>query len=219
MSRQTDGRPSPRLDYLANGFEAKGFADDLASMGVDYVIFTAWHSNVIPLFNSSAVVKNFEFQPNASRDMIGEMVTAVKAKGIRVLLYPNIGQVSVHFDGTGVIMVGNGLGEIDFSLDEKPVKRVNMNASGNRPGVVGIDLTGTGIQFLAPQGPGGATIEVFLDGESVRNVNQYHPMPLGTAPLFTLTGLSVGRHTLCLVKKRGAWMSVEAFRVFNPTGK
>lgn len=84
---------------------------------------------------------------------------------------------------------------------------------------VQFDFTGTAVQFLAPQGPGGATIEVFLDGESVRHVNQYHPMPLGTAPLLTLTGLSAGRHTLCLVKKRGAWMNVEAFRVFNPAGK
>ena len=98
VTRQMDGSPSPSLDFVANNFDAQGFADDVASMGVDYVVFTAWHSNFIPLFNSSAVVNNFGFQRNSSRDMIGDMVNAVRAKGIRVLLYANIGQVSVTYD-------------------------------------------------------------------------------------------------------------------------
>ena len=179
---------------------------------------------------------------------------------------------TIHFNGTGVMMVGNGLGEIDFSLDGKPIKRVNMNASGNRPHVVGIDLTGlanakhelkgvkvggpyvqvdmfrvydsaggnwrktgtlrttdrsedfvqleftgTAIQFLAPQAPDRGTIEVFLDGQSVRHINQYHGTPKGTSPLLTLTNLPAGRHTLCLVKTRGKFIDVEAFRVFEPS--
>ena len=181
---------------------------------------------------------------------------------------------TIHFNGTGVMMVGNGLGEIEFSLDDKPLKRVNMNASGNRPHVVGIDLTGlppgnhklkgvkvggpyvqvdmfriynpaggnwkksgpnnairstdrnedfaqfnftgTAVQFLAPQAPDRGTIEVFLDGQSVRHINQYHGTPMSATPLVTLTGLSPGPHTLCLVKKRGGFMDIQAFRVFNP---
>lgn len=184
---------------------------------------------------------------------------------------------TIHFNGTGVMMVGNGLGEIDFSLDGKPLKRVNMNASGNRPHVVGIDLTGlpngkhelkgvkvggpyvqvdmfrvynpaggnwrntgpnnsirttdrsedfvqfdftgTAVQFIAPQGPDRGTIEVFLDGLSVRHINQYHGTPRSASPLVSLTNLSPGRHTLCLVKTRGGFMDVEAFRVFEPTGR
>ena len=179
----------------------------------------------------------------------------------------------IHFQGTGVTMVGNGMGEIDFSLDGKPLKRVNMGASGNRPHIVGIDLTGlpngkhelkgvkvggpyvqvdlfriynpagghwkasgpnhslrttdqnedyvqcefsgNAIQFLAPQGPDRGTIEVFLDGQSVRQINQYHGTPLQTSPLVSLTGLAAGRHTLCLVKKRGKFIDVGAFRVFQ----
>lgn len=97
-TRRMDGSPTGSLDEVANGFDAQGFADDMQSAGVEYVIFTAWHSNFIPLFNSSAVLNNFGFQRNASRDMIGDMVAAVRAKGIRVLLYANIGQVSVTYD-------------------------------------------------------------------------------------------------------------------------
>jgi hypothetical protein len=180
---------------------------------------------------------------------------------------------TIHFNGTGVMMVGNGMGEIDFTLDGKTLKRVNMGATGNRPHVVGIDLTGlpngkhelkgvkvggpyvqvdmfrvyntaggnwkktgpnntlrstdksedfvqfdftgTAVQFLAPQGPDRGTIEVFLDGVSVRQINQYHGTPLSTTPLVSLTDLSPGPHTLCLVKKRGKFMDVEAFRVFE----
>ena len=182
---------------------------------------------------------------------------------------------TIHFNGTGAMMVGNGLGEIDFFLDDKPLKRVNMNASGNRPHVVGIDLTGlpmgkhrlkgvkvggpyvqvdlfriynpaggnwkpsasntsirttdrnedfaqfnfTGpaVQFLAPQGPERGTVEVFLDGRSVRQINEYHGTPRSLTPLVTLTGLVPGAHTLCLVKKRGAFMDVGAFKVFRPS--
>ncbi len=182
---------------------------------------------------------------------------------------------TIHFSGTGVMMVGNGMGEIDFSLDGKPLRRVNMNAGGNRPHVVGIDLTGlpngkhelkglkvggpyvqvdlfriynpaggnwmksgtkdgirrtdrnedfvqfeftgTAVQFLAPQFPGGATIEVFVDGQSVRHINQYHGTPRSASPLVSLTGLAPGRHTLCLVKKRGKSMDLAAFRVFHPS--
>jgi hypothetical protein len=58
----------------------------------------------------------------------------------------------IHFNGTGVMMVGNGMGEIDFSLDGKPLKCVNMNASGNRTHVVGIDLTGFAQRQARDQG-------------------------------------------------------------------
>ncbi|TAE77154.1 MAG: hypothetical protein EAZ65_01615 [Verrucomicrobia bacterium] len=180
---------------------------------------------------------------------------------------------TIHFNGTGVMMIGNGMGEIDFSLDGKPLKRVDMGASGNRPHIVGIDLTGlpdkkhelkgvkvggpyvqvdmfrvynpaggnwrkpdrhlplrttdrsedfvqfdftgTAVQFIAPQGPDRGTIEAFLDGQSVRHINQYHGTPTSKAPLLTLTGLTPGRHTLCLVKTRGRNMDVHSFRVFE----
>ncbi len=97
-TRNLDGSPAASLEAVADGFDVQGFADDLASTGVEYVIFTAWHSNFIPLFNSAAVMNNFGFQRNSSRDVVGEMISAVRAKGIRVLLYTNIGQVSVFYD-------------------------------------------------------------------------------------------------------------------------
>jgi hypothetical protein len=51
---------------------------------------------------------------------------------------------------------------------------------------------------------------------NLRHINQYHGTPKATSPLVTLTGLTPVRHTLCLVKKRGKFIDVEAFRVFKP---
>jgi autotransporter-associated beta strand protein len=91
-----DGSPNSGADYLAENFDAAGFADDVASMGVEYLIFTAWHSNFHPLFNSSAVER---VPPNErpriktpKTDILGTMVSAVRAKGIRVLFYSHPGQ-------------------------------------------------------------------------------------------------------------------------------
>ena len=91
-----DGSPNAGADYLADTFDTAGFADDVASMGVEYLIFTAWHSNFHPLFNSAAVER---VPPNErpriktpKNDMLGKMVAAVRAKGVRVLFYSHPGQ-------------------------------------------------------------------------------------------------------------------------------
>ena len=74
------------LDDLANRFDAERFANDLASMGVEYVLFTAWHANMNLLYPSKVMEK---WMPghSAKRDLIGDMIKACKAKGIQVLLY------------------------------------------------------------------------------------------------------------------------------------
>jgi autotransporter-associated beta strand protein len=86
VTHNADGSSPTSVNDVANRFDATGFANDLESMGVEYVIFTAWHSLFYPLFNSSAMERYYPGRcPN--RDMIGDMITAVRAKGIRVLLY------------------------------------------------------------------------------------------------------------------------------------
>ena len=81
-----DGSHPASIDDLCNRFDAKSFADDIASMGVEYLVFTAWHANLYPLFPSAAIER---IQPGRSpkRDLLGDMIDAVKAKGIRVFFY------------------------------------------------------------------------------------------------------------------------------------
>ena len=81
-----DGSVPAGLDDLADRFDAARFADDLHSMGVEYVLFTAWHANMNCLWPSPKM--NHWLPGHASRrDVLRDMITAVRAKGIRVLLY------------------------------------------------------------------------------------------------------------------------------------
>jgi autotransporter-associated beta strand protein len=91
-----DGSSFDNVDFAANNFNAPKFADDLASMGVEYVIFTAWHANFVPMFNSAAVVRSLGFQRNSSRDVVGDMIAAVRPKGIRVILYAHPNQPVIY---------------------------------------------------------------------------------------------------------------------------
>lgn len=71
---------------IASAFDAAGFADDVASMQVEYIIFTAWHAKMQPLY-PSPVMDAYRPGRSAQRDLIGEMLDAVNAKGIPVFLY------------------------------------------------------------------------------------------------------------------------------------
>lgn len=81
-----DGSMPAGVDDLANRFDAPGFANDLASMGVEYVIFTAWHADMNCLW-PSVKMNQWLTGHTSQRDLLGEMIAAVKAKGIHVLLY------------------------------------------------------------------------------------------------------------------------------------
>lgn len=81
-----DGSKPAGIDDLADRFDAECFARDMAAMNVEYVLFTAWHANINPLYPSKVMEK---WLPGHSckRDLIGDMIKACKAKGIHVLLY------------------------------------------------------------------------------------------------------------------------------------
>lgn len=81
-----DGSNPAGLDDVADRFDAKGFADDLTRMQVEYVIFTAWHANINCLWPSPAVNRWLRGH-TSKRDLLGDMIDAVKSKGIRVILY------------------------------------------------------------------------------------------------------------------------------------
>ena len=81
-----DGSKPAGIDDLADRFDAEGFAKDLSSMGVEYVLFTAWHANMNLLYPSKVMDKWLPGH-TSKRDLIGDMIKACKAKGIHVLLY------------------------------------------------------------------------------------------------------------------------------------
>ncbi len=81
-----DGTMPKGLDDLANRFDAEGFARDIQAMGVEYVLFTAWHADMNMLYPSK-VMEKWRPGHSSKRDLIGDMIKACKAKGIAVLLY------------------------------------------------------------------------------------------------------------------------------------
>ena len=81
-----DGSKPAGIDDFADRFDAEGFAKDLSSMGVEYVLFTAWHANMNLLYPSKVMDKWLPGH-TSKRDLIGDMIKACKAKGIHVLLY------------------------------------------------------------------------------------------------------------------------------------
>lgn len=87
-----DGVPSKNIQEQINTFDVQQYAHDCKSFGVQYVIFTAWHARMNPLYYSSVYRKwrdNAEVNnPNKDdRDLIAELADALKVEGIYLFLY------------------------------------------------------------------------------------------------------------------------------------
>ena len=83
----SNGNVPATFDELANAFDVQSFANDMAAWRVEYVIFTAWHANINPLFPSETMKKWGLPDHACQRDLIGDVIAALKAKGIKVMLY------------------------------------------------------------------------------------------------------------------------------------
>lgn len=80
------GRPED-FDAFADAFDVESFANDMAAWQVEYVIFTAWHANINPLFPSETMRKWGLPSHACKRDLLGDLIKALKAKGIPLVLY------------------------------------------------------------------------------------------------------------------------------------
>jgi hypothetical protein len=87
-----DGRENATLDEFTNAFDVKTFASQMEEMGMEYVVFTAWHKAIYCLGPNQALEKWLPGH-TAKRDLIGEIADALHAKGIKLVIYahPNDG--------------------------------------------------------------------------------------------------------------------------------
>jgi hypothetical protein len=81
-----DGTKPAGLDDLADRFDANRFAAEVASMGVEYVVFTAFHANMNLLYPSPAMDRWLPGH-SAKRDLLGDLIRACKRQRIAVLFY------------------------------------------------------------------------------------------------------------------------------------
>jgi hypothetical protein len=80
------GKSYQTLDEFCALFDAKAFADQMESAGVEYVIFTAWHRAMYQLGPNPALERWLPGHTSRT-DVIGAVADALNAKGIRLILY------------------------------------------------------------------------------------------------------------------------------------
>jgi alpha-L-fucosidase len=99
------------IDEFAENFDVEKFADDVHSMGFEYVIFTAWHANMGVLYPSK-VMADYGFDQHdhftTKRDLLGDLIEALDKRDIKFAIYTYIfvGH-DFHPEGTGYYMYNN----------------------------------------------------------------------------------------------------------------
>ena len=76
-----------------------------------------------------------------------------------------------------------------------------------------ITFTGTGIDFLTETNSDEGDIAVTLDGVAKGTVSANTAQRHTRFPVYSVTGLAAGRHTLTVSKKSGTYFLVDGFRV------
>lgn len=87
----------PELSIDSNGklldmeacleFNIDDFVSDLQRFKIEYLRFTAWHKNMIPLYPSAVMQHWRGDHAYFERDLIGEIIRAVRPLGIKIQLY------------------------------------------------------------------------------------------------------------------------------------
>jgi alpha-L-fucosidase len=92
-ARYPDGTTAKTIDEMIDNFDAAQFAADCKAWGVQYVMFTAWHYQMHPLY-PSAVYNQYRGAnndaadaPSAGHDLIEKVYEALHAQGIDLYLY------------------------------------------------------------------------------------------------------------------------------------
>jgi alpha-L-fucosidase len=83
-----DGSHAANIDEFAEILDVPNYVDQLVKAGVQYCVFTAWHSGTCPLFPSAAMAKWAPDRKSCpKRDLLGDLADACRAKGIRFYFY------------------------------------------------------------------------------------------------------------------------------------
>ena len=106
----------------------------------------------------------------------------------------------------------------------------SLNSGGssaltNAPGATAVvTFTGTGITWIGVLDPWAGIATVYLDG-TMSTVDTYGPTTLYQQPVFTVSGLADGPHTLSIyvphvrdANGQGSWVWVNAFDIMNGSG-
>ena len=87
ITQYADGTYPKSIDEAANNFDVQGFVNDIAKMKPEYLIFTAWHCGMNPLYPSAKMDQWLGTGHCSKRDVLQEVLNACDAKGIDVYFY------------------------------------------------------------------------------------------------------------------------------------
>lgn len=82
----SNGNPTASVNELANAFDAAKFAATCAALKMQYVVFTVWHFGIHVLY-PSAVMNSYMPNHASTRDVIADLLDALRPYGIRLVLY------------------------------------------------------------------------------------------------------------------------------------
>jgi len=86
--RNEDGSSAKTIDEFAGTLDVDNYVDQLVKAEAQYVVVTAWHSGTCPLFPSAAMAKWAPKRPSCPKsDLLGRLLDACRAKGIRTFFY------------------------------------------------------------------------------------------------------------------------------------
>ena len=86
LTPRADGTVPQLPDEFADGFDVPAFAESVAATGAEYVVLTAWHCRMRPLY-PSLVTESIRPGNSCWRDLLGEIIDALAARDIAVVLY------------------------------------------------------------------------------------------------------------------------------------
>jgi hypothetical protein len=86
LTASLPGKKITTLDEFADAFDVKTYADQMESIGVEYVYFTAWHKSMYFLGPSKALDKWLPGH-TSKRDLLGEIADALHKKNIKLVIY------------------------------------------------------------------------------------------------------------------------------------
>jgi hypothetical protein len=82
----SDGSPVASLDELADNLDVENLARTAAAMRAQYLQFTTWHANMNVLFPSGVMARKLPGHCSR-RDVIGDLIKALRPTGIKLILY------------------------------------------------------------------------------------------------------------------------------------
>ena len=176
------GKVPASFDELADGFDVAGFANDLAAWQVEYVILTAWHANINPLFPSATMGKWGLAKHVCKRDLLGEVIRALKTKGVKVIFYthPRDGHDLLGDDriktGWGV---GGGVDPDPATFERKKWNDFTNELYAELVDRYGKDLMGLYLDEGSPYGDSGKVVDYLRLRDTIksRGTREWRPFP------------------------------------------